>query len=292
LRRTARRQPRRSLAALAGGALVLLVVGAARTSAQQSVPTVGSVAGQVVDSATHPIEDVLVSLDSLPWSVSTDATGHFRLDDVGAGDHLLWIRQLGFQPEAFHITVVPGQVKRVLARVARSGVTLPTVTTQAAGQWGKPERLNYTSKYDEFYERRAESVSGRFYTHEDLQAMHEEDVPDMLRLVPGLRVRQTADGTILGFPGCTSDHILIMVNLQRVWPAGGGGGAGMGTVGAAAGGNGMTATKADPMDDPLSVIGTLHLENIEAMEVYKTLGSLPMEAATGGFCGEIRLWTR
>ena len=271
------------------GALAALATAVTPARAQQPAASVGTVAGQVIDSASHPIDDALVSLDSLPWSVTTDASGHFRLDDVSAGEHLLWIRQLGFKPEAFHIAVEANRTKRVLAKVTRAAVTLPTVTTQAAGQWGKPERLNYTSKYDEFYERRAESVSGRFYTHEDLAAMKEQDLPDMLKLVPGLRVRQTNDGALLGFPGCTSDHILIMVNSQRVWGAGGGS---MGSVGAAAGGNGMTSEKADPMDDPLSVIGPLHLENIEAMEVYNTFGSLPMEAATGAYCGEIRIWTR
>lgn len=260
-------RPRATLASLLG--LLLL---AAPSAAQVPVSRTGRVAGRVVDSLSRPLVGALVSIDSMPSAATTDSAGGFYLDGVPEGEHLLWVRKIGIAPEAFHVGVLANRTKVVLARISGAGVVLPTVRTLAVGQFGKPERLAYTMKYDEFYRRRAlSSAGGLFYTHEDLEAMKTADFPDMLRRIPGLTVRQRLDGTQLNFPGCSTDHILIMQDQQRVWPEGGG---------------------KDPGADPFEVIGSLHIQNIEAIEVYKTLASLPIEAANGKYCGEIVIWTR
>ncbi len=267
-------------------AVVGLIAAGTPAAAQRPATETGIVSGRVVDSLSKPLAGATVSIDSLPSTVTTDSTGAFRLGGVAAGTHLLWVRKIGIAPEAFHVTVLANRTKVVLARIAGAGVVLPTVRTLAVGQFGKPERLAYTMKYDEFYRRRAQSTAGLFYTHEDLAAMKTADLPAMLRRVPGLTVRQTLDGTQLFFPGCGTDHILIMQNQQRVWPEAGGSSA-MGSVPGLG-----SAQKSDPQADPFEVIGSLHLQNIEAIEVYKTIGSLPIEAANGDYCAEIVIWTR
>ena len=276
-------------ACAAVSAVALLAIAPCHAQQPDSTNGTGSVLGRVVDSASHAVVGALVSIDSVPRTVATNDSGSFRLDSVPVGEHLLWIRQIGFQPEAFHIGVQRHSAKAVLVRVTSAAVTLPAVKTEVVGQWGKPERLDYTTKYDEFYRRRAEAVSGRFLTHEDVEAMKTSDLTDILNRVPFLKLDERGDGASLSMPGCSAGNILIMIDDQRVWPGPQLTRESMGTVAAVAARGDKTGLLSP---DALGLLKSLHDENIEGIEVYNHLASLPFEAADGSFCAEIRIWTR
>ncbi len=263
---------RLTLAALAG----LIVAGIPSTAHGQSPPT-GTIVGRVVDTLSRPVAGASVSIDSLPSPARTDSAGDFRLGRVSEGEHLLWVRKIGIVPEAFHVAVVANRTKVALARLSGGGVVLPTVTTRAVGQFGKPERLAYTMKYDEFYRRRASSVNGLFYTHEDLEQLDPRDLIDMLMRVPGLRIWDSGGTVTFRFPDCGEGGTLIKVDGQTVW-----GPAGHSVFSRSPEGSGV---------NPLDLIEHLHLNQIEAVEVYPTSASLPVEAV-GNACAAIYVWTR
>jgi hypothetical protein len=182
--------------------------------------------------------------------------------------------------------------------VARNVVALPGVKSRAVGQFGKPARLNYTTRYDEFYRRRAMSgTSALFYTHEDLVKLGESDFSDIMADVPGLRLHRGMglDRTELSFPGCKTEHILIKLDGQRVWPPDSLLYGKMGNVPApprmGPGYGSSPPTQSAGQDDPFELLGSLHIQNLEAMEVYKNVASLPVDAV-GELCGAIYIWTR
>jgi Carboxypeptidase regulatory-like domain len=269
-------------------AAALLVASAGSARAQQPVGTAaGTIAGQVVDTLGMPANGVTVTVDTSHIRATTDSTGHFRLPDVPAGVHRLALQGIGYARAAFVVTLSPGGAIYQTLTVEREVVTLPAVKNSVVGAFGKPARLAYTTKYDGFYERRATApTSGYFYTHEDLAKMREQDFADMLRLVPHLKVVMDPDGTVLRFPGCETQHILIMIDDQRVWPVGGSGNAPGGAVPMPS----MGASGAK-QPDAFEFLQNLHLDNVEAMEVYESHLDLPLDAV-GPYCAAIMIWTR
>ena len=259
-------------------ALLGLLLLAAPAAAQVPATRTGNVVGRVVDSLSRPLVGALVSIDSMPSAATTDSAGGFHLAKIPEGEHLLWVRKSGIAPEAFHIAVSANRTKTVLARLTDTRVLLPAVTTRAVGQFGKPARLAYTMKYDDFYRRRALSTAGGlFYTHEDLKRLDPNDLIDVLRRVPSLRIWDNGGTVIFHFPNCGEGGTLIKVDGQTVWSPGG---------------HSVFASSPDEAGaNPLDLIGHLHLNQIEAVEVYPTSSSLPVEAV-GNACAAIFVWTR
>ncbi len=284
---------RSQLAAL----ILLAAVWTAPCAAQQSAAAAtGTIAGRVVDSFKGPVPSAIVTLDTLGLAATADSTGAFRIEHVPAGRRTLTVRRLGFAPASVVVSVAPGASAEQTIMMATTAAALPAVKSQAVGEFGKPERLAYTMKYDEFYRRRSQSVgSGLFYTHEDLEAMKTADLPDMLRRVRYLRVQEGPGGTQLSFPGCGTNHILIKLDNQRIWPPDSLMRGSSGTVPAPdryLGVYGATAPQLGAgAGDPFEMIGSMHLQNVEAIEVYKNVASLPVDAI-GEICGAIYIWTR
>jgi hypothetical protein len=281
---------RNLMAAAAIGGLTLALPAA--MAAQQT----GAISGRVVDSLARPVAGATISVDTLGRTTTTDSTGQFHLGNVPAGRRGLSMRAIGIVPMGMQVDVPANGTATAIFTVVRIGqhaTALPTVSTTETSPTGKPARLDYTMKYDGFYERRASNgTSGLFYTHEDLEKMGRADLPDMLRQVPGLRLTHDIDRNELSFPGCTTDHILIMQDDEKVWPKGNSQMSSLGTVGGAVSLMSGHAPASGPRaGDPLEVIETLHLQNIEAMEIYKNMSSLPVFAA-GEYCGAIIIWTR
>ncbi len=281
-------------------ALSYVAVHAAPAWAQESAArNYGTISGRVVDSLAVPVAGASVTLDTLGITARTDSTGFFRMAGVPPGRRTLIVHELGFAATSVSVSLAPGaSAKQTITMAAASAEVLPAVKSQAVGQFGKPARLAYTLKYDEFYQRRSQSTgSGQFYTHEDLEAMKTADFPDILRRVRYLRIRDDLDGTQLSFPGCSTNHILIELDNRRVWPTDSllmNSSSGKvpipppnplqnGSPGPQMGGR---------TEDPFELIATLHLQNVEALEVYKDMASLPMDAAIPGICGAILIWTR
>lgn len=275
--------------------LLLAMADSAPCSAQQPVARgTGIITGRVVDFVAAPVPGAIVSLDTLGLATTADSTGTFRIAGVPPGRRTLTVHEIGFTTTSVPLLLAAGETAVRTITVARAAVMLPGVRSRAVGEFGKPARLAYTMKYDEFYRRRYSSTtSGLFYTHEDLVKMNTSDLPDMLPRVPGLRLRQNMGSTQLSFPGCRNNHILIMLDHQRVWPPDSllRGSSGTVPIAPRMNAGGSLPTVAGSAGDPFELIGTLHVNNIEAIEVYKNFTSLPLDAI-GEICGAIYIWTR
>ncbi len=273
------------------GVAVLGILAATAGRAQRPTLTV-TVVGRAVDSISQPIVGAEVGISVLKLSTSTDAFGRYRLPGVPAGAHVLSIRKLGYGPVDIAIQT-PRDTSLTPVILVPGAVVLRTVVTRTVGMFGKPARLAYTGKYDEFYERRAYSAgSGRFYTREDIDRMDVQDFKDVLRRVPHLQMWDDGGNTVLRFPTCATGGIMIKWNGMQVWPS-----LQYGATPVAA----LVQLPAGQMDgnsgpdptatDPLEAFRTMKASDVEAIEVYPSSSSLPAEAV-GNACAAIFVWTR
>jgi hypothetical protein len=89
------------------GAVVALVVTimahvtALQAQVKPAVPTLGTLAGVVYDTAGRPAAGSEVSVPFLKRSVKTDRNGNFTLDSIAPGNYEVWIRRLGYNPAQF-----------------------------------------------------------------------------------------------------------------------------------------------------------------------------------------------
>lgn len=254
-----------------------------RCDAQQSGRTY-SVVGRVVDSTANPIPNADVGIGPLRAAVKTDAYGRFRLLEIPAGHYLVEIRKIGYGPVNVGIEI-PRDTSLTSVALAAGAVELQTVVTRTVGLFDKPARLAYTSKYDEFYERRKSSAAGgRFYTLDDIDRMDVITLGDILRRVPHMMVGEVDGHLVFRFPRCDMSGTLIEWNGAPLSPS--------------LGGNSwaMIATHSLPTvptggSGPLDIIQDIPPSMIEGIEVYSSPSSHPAQAV-GNACAAIFIWTQ
>lgn len=220
---------------------------------------------------------------------TTDAGGMFRLDGIAAGPHLVIATRVGFAPSIATISVPAGGATHVSLALTALPRALDTVMVSADPQ--VPLKYGADSRLHEFYSRRKRG-RGRFFTRAELDSLGTHDLAGALRRVPGLRVRSSPGG------------VLDVVMARCATPVSLG--KSSGTVPQPPS---MAASTGEPEEDqPVQlavfidgvrvlkrsngeVLGTVKLEEIEAVEVYRGASELPAEAA-GNACAAIYIWTR
>lgn len=281
---------RRQMPGLAS-VLLLVAVWTAPCAAQQAPPaTTGTISGRVVDSLGQPVIGASVVVNGSGQTTQTDSTGAFRLRDVPPGSHTIAVRRLRFLADTEIFMLAKGSAAFRTITVTHAAVQLPAVKTVKVGEFGKPARLAYTMKYDGFYERRFYATgSGKFFTHEELEAMKTTDLVDMLRRIPFLKINGRGDSGTIQFPDCGEYGIQIVIDGQQVWPLGQGAAAQVGTLSAAVGQQPKPGSFDEP--GPLSMLETLRINQVEAIESYPTVVSMPASMVGNG-CAAILIWTR
>lgn len=139
--------------------------------------------------------------------------------------------------------------------------TLPAVSVEAEAF--KPARYNPTTKFDEFYRRRARG-EGRFFTREDIEGSARTEAAYMLQGIGGVRIipPRGPQQPIIRFNRCPSNRVAVYINGLQT--------------------GGLT---------PAQSLFEMHTNDIEAMEVYTSPSQLPQEAM-GNSCAAIFIWTR
>ena len=143
--------------------------------------------------------------------------------------------------------------------------TLPAVSVEAEAM--KPARYNATTKFDEFYRRKARGV-GTFFTREDLERTARTEAAYLLQGIGGVRLipPRMSQPPILRFNRCPSNRVAVFINGLET-------------------GQGAYGTS------PAQSLFETHVNDIEAMEVYTSPSQLPQEAM-GNSCAAIFIWTR
>ncbi len=161
----------------------LLSLAAAPGRAQEAANAARHIVmGRVTEAGTdRALADVLVVLgagvDSAGSSrgMLTGRDGAFRFPDVPAGDHLLRVRSVGYEPVSRVVHVgaeeTPLRVELAVEPVSVKGVTARAGPSTAMGG---------------FYQRRARSVGGYFVDAADIERLNPRQASDVVREAPGI----------------------------------------------------------------------------------------------------------
>jgi hypothetical protein len=228
-----------------------------------------SVRGFVQSTDGRKVSSAEVSDRASGLKTYSDSAGAFLLAGIPLGDRTLDVRRIGFAAQEFPISLAAGKNRMVALTLAPLAQVLSEVNV--ADRMAKPARYANTHKYDDFYARRAQGL-GTFLTREDIDRLFKTTTPELLQGVPGMRVRRIGnDWKIqsvqcqLGLPllgGKISDpstYIRVFINGMDVGDA--------------------------------SELTLINPAEIEAMEIYKGPGELPVEARGKG-CAAVFIWTR
>ena len=253
-------------------------------SAQEPVGKTARVRGTLADQR-GPVQGAevrFVAPQAYRALVSTsDSLGAFEFREVTGGSWTLVVRRIGYRIHTEPVMVHAGELHVVNVRLAAVAHALDTVAVVEAGL--VPERYGPSSRMDEFYRRRARG-RGRFFKREDIEESGRSKLTDLLRLVPGTRVK-TLPGNIaeIAFARCSGAGRLP----SGVDPNPRGSVSSGGSSPVAFYYNGV------PVDTATGrrMIAELDLGEIEAIEVYRGVSELPLEAM-GNTCAAIFVWAR
>lgn len=171
-------RPAMDRARTAVGALLVLLVPTLPLSGQGS----GSVRGTVSSDVGGTMEGAQIRLffGSVPIATGeSDESGKFTLANLNPGPAWLQVRRLGFRPESLPVTVAATDPTVVSVRMVRAAVELSAVKVLG--------RRDVIGPMAGFYKRQ-QSGSGRFFNHQEIERRNPNDLSDLLRTVPGIRI--------------------------------------------------------------------------------------------------------
>jgi hypothetical protein len=164
------------------------------------------------------------------------------------------VRRVGYQARYLDVRFVPGELVQMGVELQPLPHQLEVVTVY--GKAYKPERLAYTTRFDDFYARRAKG-DGHFFTREEMLEGGGGDIIQVFRRVPGLRIDGQGWSQWVSIPGCPGPYVFV------------------------------DGTK---VSMGIYALQDLRVTELEGVEVYKSAASVPPEAS--GSCGAIMIWTR
>lgn len=193
-----------------GAALILLspLSPAQRLFAQADTSRV-LVSGVVVDPLRNPIEGAEVRLVGSPTSVTTSASGQFRLFVPAQREILIQVRRPGFSAQLLRFT---GEWRGQIL-LEPGAFQLPEV--EVTSRYAKPAKYAGTSKYDDYFRRRRQGF-GQFIDAEEIQSGYRRTVTDVLRGRAGIRVTGGVPGMgdFVSFVRCHEDPPRINVYVD------------------------------------------------------------------------------
>lgn len=213
--------------------------------------------GVVVDSAGAPIPQVDVAIAALRKLTKTDDSGRFRFGVLPAGEIVLSIRRLGFEPLSFTHRLQPGASDTLRISLNPKAVTLEGIKVTERDM----RRMFWI---EDFYRRRARGI-GTYITREDVEARRALRLSDVFRDTPGIRFVRVQGGSGIRF---TSSPIHRRDCVPMIW---------------------LDGQRAAGME-----IDELQVNEIEGIELYHGPSTTPMQFSQGSLttCGTIVIWSR
>jgi Carboxypeptidase regulatory-like domain/TonB-dependent Receptor Plug Domain len=226
-------------------------------SAQWLAAQTGGVRGLVLDSTQAPVPEVAVAVVAAHQVTRTDQQGRFSLSKLPPGDVEFSIRRIGFQPATLKRTIPANDVDTFTVVLAE----LP----QALDAMSVTER-HHRQGVEEFYFRRAQGLSGVFFTRDDISNQRASTPSDLMRTTPGVRLVRVGSGKGVRFPGNTG--------IRR--------------------GDCQPVVWLDGQSAPGMELDDIPLHDIEGIELYRGVSNTPGQFWRAGAsqCGAIVVWTR
>ncbi len=228
-------------------------------------------------TATRLIAGAEVTLMDIGKSVTTDATGAFRMTGIPPGEHLLSVRRMGYTPADAVISFEAN------ARLTRNIELIRVAMLDSI-------RVVAQSRYMRTFEEHRATGLGHFLTREELAKKEGQSMGSMMSEILGVAV-------IRG----KGNHAWIAT--QRRPPS-------LRGTGLTAGDGADTVAGSKPAchsqvyldhmrvfsgrpGEPLFDINTISLDRIEAIEVYMSPAQIPnMYTGLNTACGVVVIWTR
>ncbi|MBV9773717.1 MAG: carboxypeptidase regulatory-like domain-containing protein [Gemmatimonadetes bacterium] len=248
----------RRLAAAGGVLLAVLLPAAGRAQA---------VRGRLLESgAERPIVRGVVRLMTLDSSevarAVTDTAGAFEMQAPRPGEYFLAASALGYERSTTDPIVVRPAGLRVRLLVEPTPIGLDPVVATATPRAYDPNQ--------EFHDRMRRRTSGRFITREQIERGRPVVTTDVLRGVPGLKVKLLKGNLVI-----EASHPL---SLRDVWLEEGC----------------YPVLYLDGTSVEKTAINAVQPRDIEGIEVYADGAAIPAEfnSSMGSACGVIVIWTR
>lgn len=228
-----------------------------RTRVGRSGPGIG---GVVVDRVTgQPLEGAAVAVELLagdadtlaaPAPVVTDPSGRFVVDQIADGRYRIEVDRIGYRTMTDSMDYQAALGLRIDVQMVEEAVELEPLLVVAEARSLHLESAG-------FYDRRRRGL-GRFVTREEVLADHALRISDLLRTMPGVRMRGAGalrEEVVVLRGGCVAD---IYVDGVRLAP-------------------------------PAPVDALLQPTDLDALEVYHA-SEVPARFRTTS-CGAVVFWT-
>jgi hypothetical protein len=240
------------------GCALLAAVGISASAEAQAGPgETAIITAYVADTAGRPITGAEISVAGTEVRGVTDNAGQLYLSGVPARKVTLRVRRIGYRETSLDLTLTAGVRSEARAVMTPSPPQLAKVVVRSPSF--KPERYAKTGRFDNFF-RRKESGNGTFLTKEYIDARDAQRPEDLLRSVPGIRIRYRGNVPFLEFVRCRQVNVYI--------------------DGLRAHGGFRDFLNLSPRD-------------IEAIEIYQGLAEVPAEfSPRPNDCAAIAVWTR
>lgn len=242
---------------VAAVAFVLLPVRA--TAMQAAAEETSIVTAIVTDSAGKGLSGVEVTVIGTDLRQMTDESGQVYISGVPARKITLHLRHVGYREAELDLFLSPGirtNTTMVLHRAPDVATTLPRVVVKSGLV---PARYAGTSRFDDFYRRKADGI-GLFFDREYMDARAADRSDDILRSVPGVRIRYRGSQPYIQFLRCEQVEVYI---------------------------DGFRS------HDGFVSFLELNPKQIEAIEIYRGISTVPPEfSPMPNDCAAVVVWTR
>jgi Carboxypeptidase regulatory-like domain len=211
--------------------------------------------GTVQSEGAVPVANARVTVGQITRIVTTDSSGTFKFDDIGAGTQTLEVRALGFAPERRTLVLTTDSDTALQIRLTTVSKVLDTIKVLA-------QRV-YDADRNGFQQRRRMGF-GRFFDENDIRRRQPFDVFSLLQQTAFLRVETRGfDRRVLmnaHGESCTPQLYLNGVSM--------------------------------PSDLLADLDFLVRPEEIGGMEVYTSPVQTPAQFRGFSGCGAIVFWTR
>jgi hypothetical protein len=224
--------------------------------------------GRVQDTLGAPLEGAQVEILGLGRSISTSATGGYRIEEIRPGRYWVVVRRIGYAPLRAALSFDPGANREIIFQLEPLPQVLPEVEVRA-------EDARWQRRYQEF-SWRSKTSFGHFLTRDDIERQHPSYLSDVLR-----RYLPTASFQSFFTPSYDEPSgLMATIGYPRV-----GGPSEPGCAPA------VSINGGRPFGG--WAVNDFRPEEVEAVEVYRNAFQVPLQFADwGARCGLVVVWLR
>lgn len=237
----------------------------------------------LVDTTERPVAGAVIAIDKLNIKAMTDSSGRYILAGIRAGAYMVTVRKVGFNPINAVMSFSDSATVDVdFTMNLVAGQTLPDVKVV--------EKAVVRGKLAEFDERKNAAAGGHFLTSADIEKHSLTQLPDVLKMIPGIEFAPGPAGATFAVAG------------RMAVPGG--------SLASVPSGKANTGMKWTPclaavildgavmygygsQNEPKFDLNSIDPQNVAGIEYYAGPATIPVKYnATKSSCGLLIIWTK